>query len=183
MTKGDRKGSIAPTLRIVEGADGSRKIYTTRRYMNRLVAEEVARLMGEAEGDDEEKPRKKSKGPSAPAVVDADSTPTPKQSPKDGPAADPQPDASEQPEEVPDTEDPADDAIAGQEDEVEPSKLASEITGKTLQSVTQEPKSKIVPGAQELVLTFNEITDQLRVIVTKTGQVRFYFRNSLYNMI
>lgn len=85
--------------------------------------------------------------------------------------------------EVPDVVDPADDDLEAdaddpdKEDEERSSgKISKELTGKTVQSVTLEPKSQLVPGAQELVLTFNEITDPLRVIVTKTGAVKFFFR-------
>lgn len=62
------------------------------------------------------------------------------------------------------------------------SKVGDEITGKTIQSVTMEPDSKILPGAQEIVLTFNEITDPLKILLTKSGKVAFYFRG-LHNTI
>lgn len=60
--------------------------------------------------------------------------------------------------------------------------IADEITGKTVQSVTMEPKSKTLPGAQELVITFREIPDPLKVLITKTGQVKFFFRG-LHNSV
>jgi hypothetical protein len=69
--------------------------------------------------------------------------------------------------------------VAGEEedaDEVTGGKIADEITGKTLQSVTMEPKSKTLPGAQEIVLTFREIPDPLKILITKTGQVKFFFK-------
>lgn len=69
------------------------------------------------------------------------------------------------------TDDEAEDAA-----DVTGGKIASVITGKTVQSITMEPKSKIMPGAQEIVVTFNQITDPLRILIGKTGQVKFYFK-------
>jgi len=68
--------------------------------------------------------------------------------------------------------------VAGEEDaeDVTGGKIADEISGKTIQSVTMEPKSKTLPGAQEIVLTFKEIPDPLKILITKTGQVKFFFR-------
>lgn len=62
------------------------------------------------------------------------------------------------------------------EDESTKSDISDTLTGKTVQSITMEPKSKVLPGAQEIVLTFNEIPDPLRILLTKTGRMAFYFR-------
>lgn len=61
-------------------------------------------------------------------------------------------------------------------------KIADEVTGKRIQSITMDPKSKIMPGATELVLTFDEIPDPLRVLIGKTGKVLFYLRG-LHNKL
>lgn len=61
-------------------------------------------------------------------------------------------------------------------DEVTGGEIAGELTGKTIQSITMEPKSKVMPGAQEIVLTFSQIPEPLRILVTKTGQVKFFYK-------
>ena len=61
--------------------------------------------------------------------------------------------------------------------------IASQVTGKTIQSITMEPKSKILPGAQELTLTFKEIPDPLKVLITKTGMVKFFMKNGIHNKL
>lgn len=86
-------------------------------------------------------------------------------------------------QELPD--DPADDELEkdaeddaeGKDDEEQPTdRISSKITGKNIQSITAEPKSKIMPGAQEIVITFREIPDTFRIIITKSGKVAYYFR-------
>lgn len=67
-------------------------------------------------------------------------------------------------------------------EEVTGGKIADQITNKTLQSITMEPKSKTLPGAQEIVLTFKEIPDPLKILVTKTGQVKYFFKG-LHNEV
>jgi hypothetical protein len=54
--------------------------------------------------------------------------------------------------------------------------IADELEGKTIQSISMEPKSKIMPGAQEIVINFNETPDAFHVLLTKTGQFKFFFR-------
>lgn len=158
-------GKSGPYMSITESPDGRRTVRVSRAFVEELLREVL---------DEEDR--------ETPDVV-AGSDETPKGKGKDVPAPDETPDDSQ---EVPDEQDPADDEIeADAEGEPEPrgDKLADELIGKTVQSVTMEPKSKILPGAQEIVLTFNEITDPLRILVGKTGQVRFFFRNSLHNLI
>lgn len=60
--------------------------------------------------------------------------------------------------------------------EVTGGKIAAELTGKTVQSITMEPKSKIMPGAQEVVITFNETPDPLRILIGKSGNTKFFWR-------
>ncbi len=58
----------------------------------------------------------------------------------------------------------------------------NEVSGKTIQAVTIEPKSQVLPGAKEIVLAFNESTDPLRILVTQTGQVKFFWRGQLHDL-
>lgn len=60
--------------------------------------------------------------------------------------------------------------------------LNRELDGKTFQSLAVEPKSKLVPGAKEIVLSFGDTPDPLRIVVTQTGGVKFFFRGSLHDI-
>lgn len=152
--------------------------------------------------DDDVEPKKKGKRgpgrpPKDPETTDAAQAP-PKKPKGDGPPKVPPPDDetpadSEIPQddgpapEVPDEPDPADDEIAAavdgeDEDQRGGGEVSGEVVGKRIQSITLEPKSKLVPGAQELVLTFDEVVDPLRILVTKTGVIRFWFRG-LHNSL
>jgi hypothetical protein len=58
-----------------------------------------------------------------------------------------------------------------------------EVSGKTVQAVTIEPESEVLKGAaKEVVITFNETTDPLRIIVTPTGEVKFFWRGQLHDI-
>lgn len=104
-----------------------------------------------------------------------------KKSPGKPPEKKPEPKKS--PKKQPDAEDPADDELEN-DDEEEPDadaesdeSLSDELEGKSVQSITHEPKSKLVPGAEEIVIQFNEIPDPLRIIITSTGAVKFFFKS------
>jgi hypothetical protein len=56
------------------------------------------------------------------------------------------------------------------------------VQGKTLQSITASPKSKVLPGAQEIELQFDGSPDPLRILVTKAGQIRFFLKG-LHNKL
>jgi len=92
----------------------------------------------------------------------------------DGPAVDgDQPDADSE-------EDAVDSDGDGGE---EPSGVINdEISGKTVQAISIDPDSKILPGAKEIILSFNESTDSLRILCTATGQVKFYWRKQLMDL-
>lgn len=65
----------------------------------------------------------------------------------------------------------------------EPSgEINDDLSGKTMQAISIEPKSKVLPGSKEVILTFNETTDTLRILITGTGQVKFFWRNQLKDM-
>lgn len=61
-------------------------------------------------------------------------------------------------------------------------KVSDELVGKTIQSITANPKSKLMPGAMEIVLQFDQIPEPLKILVTKSGEVKYYFRG-LHNEI
>lgn len=173
-------------------------ITVSRSVLQRIVFEELLRATGrlsEAADDEEEAPEgkkepkladaSKGKGPVPPAGKGPSATKTVPSQPGKPPAQKP-PEKGKRPaaapEEVPDEPDPADDDIEGDGDS-EGGELNDELSGKTIQSMSMEPKSKLVAGATEIVLTFNETTDPLRIIVTKTGVVRFFYRGALHNMV
>jgi hypothetical protein len=83
-----------------------------------------------------------------------------------------------------DDKDAKDMPASGEEDaaDVSGGKISQELVGKSIQSITTDPKSKLMPGAQEIVITFNEVTDPLRILVGKTGMVKFYFKG-LHNSV
>jgi hypothetical protein len=61
-------------------------------------------------------------------------------------------------------------------------KVSDELVGKTIQSISANPKSKLMPGAMEIVLQFDQIPEPLKILVTKSGQVKYYFKG-LHNEI
>lgn len=95
-------------------------------------------------------------------------------------------------EEKPSTDDPADDDLdkqaAGEEeddDEVgaeDTEKVSDELVGKTIQSISANPKSKMMPGAMEIVFQFDQIPEPLKILVQKSGKVVYYFKG-LHNEI
>lgn len=158
-----------------------------RSVLEKIIREELAahiRHLTEAPEDDR----------NAPDVVDADKQGKEKEKkakkddPKKAGGTQNDPVAPDDPKakELPVADEPEADKdlekdVAGEKDtedaeDVTGGKIADEITGKTIQSVTMEPKSKTLPGAQELVITFKEIPDPLKVLITKTGMVKFFFK-------
>lgn len=83
-----------------------------------------------------------------------------------------------QPKKLPVENEPADD-ITNKEGKND---ISDNVVGKTIQSITMEPTSKLLPGSKELTITFNEITDQFKILITKTGNIKFYFRG-LHNIL
>lgn len=77
------------------------------------------------------------------------------------------------------------DAIeAGEEppSEEEEGTVAGEISGKTIENITVDEDSKIMPGATEIVFTFRENPDAFRLLITKTGQIKYFFRGLHNNL-
>jgi len=181
---------------LIESKDGRKHLKVNRMYLESIVYEELGLALDELA--DDEDPADKPKGKSQPGVVDASKNgkvgdrgskglPAGSRARPD-PVATPEPRRGEpdkmddDDQEVPNEEDPADDEIADDKGSSE-AKLGNEMVGKTIQSITMEPKSKLVAGAQELVITFSEIADPLKIIITKSGEVRFFFRGGLHNLI
>jgi hypothetical protein len=84
--------------------------------------------------------------------------------------------------------DPADDEISddeadgGEEEGGEESKISKELPGKIIQSITAEPKSKVMPGAMEVVITFNDTPDPFRILIPKSGVPKFFWKG-LHNEV
>lgn len=180
----------------------------SRAKIEQIIREELTRhLRGLVEGpdapDDTKKDKKDSKASSKkkkspskgdPDVSDAASTSPPRRRDPGAPGAPPEPKTpddddpnvppgSPEPQEL-DPDEPAD---APPEPEEPPppesaeDTVADQVTGKRIQSITVDPKSKLVPGASEIVLTFDEITDPLKILIAKNGVFKFYFRGALHN--
>lgn len=140
-------------------------------------ADDEKRAKEKEGGKGTEAPTKPQKGPEQPKQPSKKAAPAGQEEPKELPAG-----------EEPEADDELDKNAASEEDaeedaeEVTGGKIADAVTGKTVQSITMEPESKILPGAQEVTLTFREIPDPLKILITKSGQVKFHFRG-LHNTL
>jgi hypothetical protein len=168
-----------------------------RSMIEQMVREELAAYvkeqLGEAPGgpgvddadkDRKSKERKGGKGEESPVggQQDPDNLAGKPKTGGETPPADEPPTPPEQelePEpaddELEDQPEPEGDDVESAEDDAK-SDISDELVGKTVQSITMEPKSKLMPGAMEIVLTFDQVTDQFRILIGKSGQVKFYFR-------
>lgn len=177
----------------------------TRRKLAEMIEHEVrAHLSVVLESGDEKKADKKSKKPTTAA---ADKEPTEPNAPTDGGGVEPimnappidggmndqeggedadgdgMPDADSVDPTDGEGEDDADAIDPEGDGGEEPSGVVNnEVSGKTVQAITIEPKSKVLPGAKEIVFSFNESTDALRVLVTSTGTVKFFWRGQLHDI-
>jgi hypothetical protein len=112
---------------------------------------------------------------------DPDEIPDPENAPEEAlPTSSPAPEVGDPPPDQPAGEEPADDDLeadlAGEESGAEPGTVAAELENKTIESISLEEDSKIMPGATEVVLTFQQTPDALRLLITKTGKVKIFFR-------
>lgn len=185
------------------------KIKRTR--LAEIIREEILGLLEFSDGSDEPKKEKKRpsraadvtsaeldptapndqtpdggtvKGPDASPVPPSDAPgkrmdPSQLDEPQDGPEGGP-----EEPEADPDAESDEEDAVdaAGDAGEDPSGAVNDDVSGKTVQAITIDPKSKVLPGAKEVVVAFNESTDTLRILVTPTGMVKFFWKNSLHDL-
>lgn len=163
----------------------------TQRRLTEIIETEVATALREFSA--EERPKKKDKKVSTAA---ADEVPDGGDRPSSGGGVDPigdsepvkggmnSKDSDEEDSERQAGED-EDDAVDADGDASEhPSgAVNNEVSGKTVQAITIEPKSELLKGAaKEVVISFNESTDPLRIIVTPTGQVKFAWRGQLHDL-
>lgn len=65
--------------------------------------------------------------------------------------------------------------LAGEEPEV-PGSVAADMQGKTIEDISVEEESDTIPGAKELVVSFQGEEDKLRVIMTPTGNFKFFWK-------
>jgi hypothetical protein len=159
-----------------------------REHLERIVVEELTRYIAEQLNE---------APPGRGTVLDdepQEEVPAPEaapeeQMPVDSPAPEadgevPLPDAAGGEEgdgELPTGDEPADDDleadVAGDEESgAEPGTVAYELEDKTIESVSMEEDSKIMPGATEIVLSFRETPDALRLLVTKTGKIKIFYK-------
>jgi hypothetical protein len=154
-----------------------------RSVLEKIVREELALVAKNlAEAPDLDDAQADNKKKEAPPKKD----PKASEKPKDSKVpAKQEPKKDKVPTKQPSAEDPADNELdkdAAEDDGVEKAsevtggKIADEVQGKRIQSITMEPKSKVLPGAQEIVVQFDEIPDPLRILVNKSGVVKFYFK-------
>ena len=61
---------------------------------------------------------------------------------------------------------------AGTEEDVD-SPVNDQVAGRTVESITLEPESQLLPGAREIVLTFGDSPDVLRILVDDVGNIVF----------
>jgi hypothetical protein len=66
--------------------------------------------------------------------------------------------------------------LAGEEPEADPGSVAAEMQGKTIEAIEELPESDSVPGARELVMSFQGEEDKLRVIITPSGEVKYFWK-------
>lgn len=129
----------------------------SRGALTRIIAEELRRITEAPEDADAEKPEE-----------------PPVSSPKKGGAPEKKPSADAGP---PPEDDPADDKLskqaAGEDDGT--GKLADQLQGKTISSVALEKKSKVVPGATEVTMQFEQGGEPLRILISKSGGVSFFY--------
>jgi len=88
-------------------------------------------------------------------------------------------------EEVDVGDDEADDELSQdvedpEDEEPEQSEVAADIEGKTIQSITMQD-SEMMKGATELVIQFDESPHPLRVLIGKSGMLRFHYKGALHN--
>jgi hypothetical protein len=176
-------------------------MYIDRHQLAEIITQEVRYRLtelaeAEAEGGDGSGKRKR---PKKPSTADAEVSPSPKGQPPVGPGMEPEDDGTEPDEPEDDAEPPddaadasgdADDALDGEGDAGEDPTGAvnNEVAGKVIQAVTIEPQSKILPGAKEVVITFGDSSDALRILISKAGHddegppVKFFWRGHIHDL-
>lgn len=146
----------------------------TRRQLSEMIAEAVKQRLYELKNDDSEGGDQQNKSMSK---VDAsnDDHEDVEKSPADGGESD-----DLEPEKKADKADAVD--RKGEAGEEPSGAVNDEVSGKTVQGISIEPESSVLPGAKEVVFTFNESTDPLKLLITQTGAVKFFWRGQLFDM-
>ena len=154
-----------------------------REHLERIVYEELQRFIAEQVSLNEAPPGRET-------VLDteedpADAIPSPEDAPEESlpttsPADEVGDDVGEEPEELPTGEEPADDELAddlaGADTGAEPGTVAAELEGKTIEAISLEEDSKMMPGSTEVVITFRESPDALRLLIGKSGKFKIFYK-------
>lgn len=166
-----------------------------RSQLEQIVKEELLKHLSEQlteasphkpdveDGNDDKKSKEKAGGKGEKAKtepqVDIDNDTTKPKSAGETPGDAPEQELAPEPADD-ELEDDAVDPDAEEEEEdpedAAQSDISDDISGKTVQSITMEPKSKMMPGAIEVNIAFKEVPDALKILVTKTGSVKFYWK-------
>jgi hypothetical protein len=176
-------------------------MFIDRRQLAEIIAQEVRlrlRELTEADDDSEGGDGAKRKRPRKPSTADAEDSPSPKGDGPPGPTVDPEREVGSGPEDDEPADEPPDDNGGDDaEDALDPDGDAAEdptgavnneIAGKAIQAITIEPQSQILPGAKEIVITFGNETDALRILIAKAGHddsgppVKFFWRGHLHDL-
>jgi hypothetical protein len=144
-----------------------------RKDLERIVREEFTRYLSV---------ELVSEAPPGRGTVLDDEPPSPEDAPEEQmPKSSPAPEVGDEPgepDELETGEEPADadleKDLAGEEGEE--GTVAGEIANKTVESISMEEDSKIMPGASEVVVTFKESPDALRLLITKSGRVKIFYK-------
>jgi hypothetical protein len=149
-----------------------------REVLERIVYEELHRYIAEQMSMVEAPP---SRGTVLDGQPTEDEVPAPEDAPEEQlPTDSPAVEVGDESDELPAGDEPADDDLeadlAGEEPDEEDGTVGGEIAGKTIDSITLEEDSKILPGATEVVVTFRENPDALRLLVTKTGKMKIFYK-------
>ena len=170
-----------------------------RSQVERIIREELSLLvkeLWEAENDKDKKKEPEVGGADSENDVEVPSKSTDNTAPTVGAEKQDSPPEGEEPkagdenipdEEVPVDDDPSDTELSqdvedpADEEEPEGSDIAKEIEGRSVQSITVNPTSKMMPGAQEIVIQFEEIPHPLRILIGKSGMIKYHFKGSIHN--
>lgn len=165
-----------------------------RSQVERIVREELLTVMremlGEA-GDEKEKEKDPEVGGAEKDNDNVDpSSQAGNKAPKVGAKAPDAPvdsgDTDVPDEEVPVGDDPADDDLEAQvddEDEPEGGDISDDIVGKQVQSISSVDDSEMMPGAKEVVIQFEGVPNPLRILIGKSGTVKYHYKGRLFNSL
>ena len=68
-------------------------------------------------------------------------------------------------------------------EEPEQSDISRDITGRSVQSISFSKESKLMGGAQEVVIQFEEIPHPLHILLMKSGMVKFFYKGQIHNFL